>query len=86
MKVTCLSQSINDLIEIADYFAKNGLEAAERFFDSFEETIEGIRLTPKIGSIRYSEEYGEIRMWFVSSFEKVLIFYRHLGQRYWCCE
>lgn len=75
MRIVKLPQALVDLIETADYIAQDNPEAADRFFDAFEESIEAIRTTPKIGSIRRFEGPMDIRMWFVRGFEKCLIFY-----------
>ena len=63
MRIVKLPKALTDLIETAD-----------RFFDPFEDSIEAIRRTPKIGKAR-SYENTQIRMWFVKGFEKCLIFY-----------
>ncbi len=75
MKIVKLPQALVDLIETADYIAQDSPEAADRFFDAFEESVETIRTTPRIGSIRRFEGRMDIRMWFVRGFEKCLIFY-----------
>src|SRR5436190_21745905 len=75
MRIVRLPQAVIDLIETAEYIAKDDPEIADRYFDAFEESIETIRNTPKIGSIRKFQDRFEIRMWFVRGFEKSLIFY-----------
>lgn len=75
MRVVKFPQALVDLVETADYIAEDDPEIADRFFDAFEASIETLRRTPKIGTIRRFEGRDEIRMWFVRDFEKCLIFY-----------
>lgn len=75
MKIVKLPQALTDLVETADYLAEDDVEVADRFFDAFEATLDDIRKTPKIGSIRKYKNQVDIRMWFVRGFEKSLIFY-----------
>jgi len=74
MRISKSSQALIDLVE-GTYIAEDNPEAADRFFDAFEESVEVIRKTPKIGTIRKFRGHTEIRMWFVRGFEKSLIFY-----------
>lgn len=75
MNVVRLPQALTDLVEIAEYIAQDDVEAADRFFDAFEETIARLRHSPRIGSPRrYRNDVG-VRMWFVRGFKKCLIFY-----------
>ncbi len=64
-----------DLVETAEYIAEDDAEVADRFFSAFESTIEFIVKTPKLGSVKRYRGQTDIRMWFVSGFEKSLIFY-----------
>ena len=75
MRIVKLPQALVDLVETADYIAENDPVIADRFFDAFEESIETIRRTPKIGSVLRFQDRVDIRMWFVRGFEKSLIFY-----------
>ena len=75
MKLIQLPQALVDLVETADYLAKDDVEVADRFFDAFEKTLEDIRRTPKIGSIRKFRNRIDVRMWFIHGFDKSLIFY-----------
>ncbi|MCC7308215.1 MAG: type II toxin-antitoxin system RelE/ParE family toxin [Acidobacteria bacterium] len=75
MKIVQLPQALVDLIETADYLARDDVEVADKFFDAFERTLQDIRKTPKIGSIRRFRNETDVRMWFVHGFEKGLIFY-----------
>jgi toxin ParE1/3/4 len=75
MKIVKLPRALADLIESAEYYAQDDPHVADRFFDAFEKSIEILRKSPKLGSLRLTENYGEVRMWFVPGFEKCLIFY-----------
>ena len=75
MKIVKLPRALVDLIETAEYYAQDDPQVADRFFDAFENCIERLRESPKIGSLRSTQNYGEIRMWFVSGFENCLVFY-----------
>ena len=75
MKIVQMPQALVDLIETADYLAKDDVEVADRFFDAFEKALQDIRQTPKIGSVRTFRDKTDVRMWFVHGFEKSLIFY-----------
>lgn len=76
MKAFRTPRSLLDIVEIADYLAENDVEIAERFFKAVDETVERIRKSPKVGSVRQSKKNGLIRMWFIKDFENVLVFYR----------
>ena len=75
MKIVKLPQALIDLVETAEYLAQDDVEVADRFFDAFEATLQNIRNTPRIGSIRRFQNKVDVRMWFVHGFEKSLIFY-----------
>lgn len=75
MNLVRLPQAMADLVETADYIAADDPEVADRFFDAFEITLEEIRNSPKIGSVRRFKDKIDVRMWFVRGFEKSLIFY-----------
>ena len=75
MKVVRLPQTYIDLVEIAVYLGQDDPAVADRFYDSYERTLEAIKATPKIGSIRDTRYHGRTRMWFVKNFEKVIVFY-----------
>jgi toxin ParE1/3/4 len=75
MKVVRLPQTYIDLVEIAAYLGQDDPSVADRFYDSYEQTLNAIKRTPKIGSIRDTRFHGRTRMWFVKHFEKVIVFY-----------
>jgi toxin ParE1/3/4 len=75
MRIRKLPQALVDLIETAEYIAADNPEAADRFFDAFEQTLDTIRNAPKIGSVRKFQDHLDVRLWFVKGFEKSLIFY-----------
>jgi plasmid stabilization system protein ParE len=75
MRIVKFPKALKDLVETAEFIAEDNIETADRFFEAFESTIELIRKTPKIGSVRKFQDQLEVRMWFVSGFERCLIFY-----------
>lgn len=75
MKIVRLPQALVDLVEMADYIAEDSVDAADRFFDAFEASVETIRRTPRIGTVRLFGERLEVRMWPIKGFRKCLIFY-----------
>ncbi len=66
---------MTDLVETAEFIADADPEAADRFFDAFELTLESLSRNPKVGSIRKFQDQIDVRMWFVRGFSKCLIFY-----------
>lgn len=64
-----------DLNEIADYFAKNNLEAGERFFRAFNRKCKQLVAFPNSGK-SYAEIRSDLRG---LSLEGYIIFYRILG-------
>ena len=75
MRIVKLPQALVDLVETAEYLAQDDVEVADRFFDAFEATLQDIRRTPRIGTIRKFRNRIDVRMWFIRGFEKSLIFY-----------
>ena len=75
MKVVRLPRALTDLVETAEYIADDNVDAADRFFDAFEASLEVIKRTPRIGVVRLFEGRLEVRMWPVKGFENSLIFY-----------
>jgi plasmid stabilization system protein ParE len=75
MKIIKLPQAFIDLIETADYIARDDPAIANRFFNDFDSTLEILAKMPKIGTARQLSDGRIIRMWFVQGFERCLIFY-----------
>jgi toxin ParE1/3/4 len=75
MRVVKTRKAYSDLIEFGEYIAEDNTEIADRFFDSFDETIEKLAKSPKIGTIKKVTGISNLRMWFVKGFENCLIFY-----------
>jgi toxin ParE1/3/4 len=71
-------EAIKDLIELADYIARDSVAAADRFLDAAELAIADLAQMPGIGSAReYSDRAIQgIRMWPIPGFPNNLIFYR----------
>jgi len=53
-------------------------EAAQRFLDSVDKTLEQLAKMPRMGIKRQfrSQKFENVRIWRVKGFEKYLIFYR----------
>lgn len=68
----------HDLIDLADYLARDDIEVAERFIDAAENAFHFLSGTPGAGALREydSPTLSELRMWPIRDFEKHLIFYR----------
>ena len=78
-KVLVRPRPDRDLDELALYIAENNLEAGKRFYDAVEKALQRISQMPQVGH-RYSSERSsgedELRVWPVSGFESILVFYR----------
>ena len=72
------SESIRNVIEIADYIAQHNYTAAVRFLDAVETTCDFLAANHEVGQLcrfRNPETEG-LRVWQVEGFTKHLIFYR----------
>ena len=76
MRIVRSSQTYEDIVEIGVWLGAEDSDVALRFFDSYEATLEVIKTTPKIGSLRSTGNGEPFRIWFVKGFEKVLIIYQ----------
>ena len=67
-----------DLIEIADYIARDSIDAALRFLDAADATFLDLLAFPGMGAVRdvKNDQLGELRSWAVRGFANYLIFYR----------
>jgi toxin ParE1/3/4 len=67
----------SDIDELADYIAHDNLDAAIRFMDSLQNTLELIGGQPRIGSLRYAHlpMLEGLRVLAVSGFGNHLVFY-----------
>lgn len=67
-----------DVIELAEYIARDNLDAALRFLDRVEETIKGLAEMPGKGAYRefVDPRLHELQSWAVDGFPNQLIFYR----------
>ena len=67
-----------DLVEIADYIARDSIDAAHRFLDAADSTFRDLLDFPGMGPVRDvgNERLGELRSWAVRGFANYLIFYR----------
>ena len=76
MKIIRSSQTYEDLVEIAAYYGADDATVADRFFDSYELSLQTLKRNPKIGFTRHTKTGEAIRIWMVKNFENVLILYR----------
>src|SRR5689334_14900290 len=67
-----------DLIEQAEFIARDNLEAALRFLDSAEQTFALLARLPRIGKSRRvkSRVFANVRQFPIAGFQKYLVFYR----------
>jgi toxin ParE1/3/4 len=72
-------RAIIDLIEEADYIARDSVDAAERLLLAAEETFELLAQMPGIGKIRRLPDprVPELRQFPIKDFENWLVFYRY---------
>lgn len=78
--VVKLPQARQDLIDLADYMARDNLAASERFLVAAEKACEQLAGMPGLGSPWESENpaLAGLRMWSVRGFPRHVIFYRPL--------
>lgn len=78
MKVIKRERAKHDIIELADYIAKDNIDAAEQFIMAAEAAIRFLAGTPGAGALRdyHNPLLTGLRMWSIRNFEKHLIFYR----------
>lgn len=76
MRIKRSSQAAIDIVETAEYIAHDNIEAAIRFIDAVDESVEIISKSPNIGVANKIESEPDLRMWAVKGFPKSLIFYR----------
>ena len=78
--VTKTPQARQDLLELADYIARDSLDAAERFLDAAETAFHLLASMPEMGTLCEfrSPEAAGIRFWSIRGFENHLVFYRSL--------
>ena len=72
-----------DAFGYAQYIRENNPEAALRFLNAIDETVEKLALHPMKGRVRKfrGADLKNIRSWRVDGFENYLIFYRLAGLR-----
>lgn len=82
MRITKTWQARRDLIEIADFIARDNLEAAERFLDAADAAFRLLSKMPEMGThcgFESSETVGA-RVWSIREFENYLVFYRPIDR------
>jgi len=67
-----------DLVELANYIARDSLEAAERFLVAAEEAFAVLSRMPEMGTVcRFANpQTAGLRMWTIRGFGNRVIFYR----------
>jgi len=71
-------RAVLSIIEQANWIAEESPDAAFRFFEAVDESFALLLKNPEMGR-QYqsvSRRLAEIRIWRVSGFERILIFYR----------
>jgi toxin ParE1/3/4 len=65
------------------YIRENNPEAAQRFLEAIDDTVENLAVQPLKGRLRKfrGRDLKNIRSWRVDDFENYLIFYRFTGRR-----
>ena len=76
MKVNRSAAAVLDIIETAEYIAQDNIDAAARFVDAVDESIEVLAKSPGVGVIRKVGNAPEMKMWVVKGFPNSLLFYR----------
>jgi len=76
-KLLKLPEAKRDLVEIADYIARDSIDAALRFLDAADATFRDLLDFPGMGPVRDvgTERLGEMRSWAIRGFANYLIFY-----------
>jgi toxin ParE1/3/4 len=74
------SSAETELVSCADYLQSHSVEAAIRFLDAFDKTVEFLKRSPLIGEVcPYPNPLFEgTRVWRIRGFKNYLVFYRVL--------
>jgi toxin ParE1/3/4 len=78
--ITKTPQARRDLLQLADYIARDSLDTAERFLDAAETAFYLLADMPEMGTrCEFSDpEAADVRMWSIRGFENHVVFYRPL--------
>ncbi len=63
MKLIIRSIASKEIAEAAEYIAEDDVDAANRFLDAVDRTIERLKSAPKVGRVMNFGLETEIRMW-----------------------
>ncbi len=76
--VTKRPQALKDLVEQAEFIARDSLDAAERFLDAAEATFDSLAQGPLLGELCHFQnpKTARLRMWQIRGFENHIVFYR----------
>jgi toxin ParE1/3/4 len=66
-----------DVVETANFIARDSLDAAMRFFDAVDDAIRKLAEMPGMGRLRdfQNPKFRDVRSWPIKGFENHLIFY-----------
>jgi toxin ParE1/3/4 len=67
-----------DIVEAAQFIARDSVDAAMRFFDAVDDAIKKLAEMPGMGRLREFDapEFRDVRSWPIKGFESYLVFYR----------
>jgi toxin ParE1/3/4 len=79
---TLSSRAEQDITEIADYLARESLDAAVRFYDQVPVALSSLARNPGMGKpvLLKDPTLTGVRIWRIDGFPRVLVFY-HATQR-----
>ena len=72
------SQALRDVVQIAQFISKDSIEAADRFMENVESSLQFLLDFPESGELWHPtrSRYPELRTWQVKGFPNHLIFFR----------
>ncbi len=76
--ITKTPQARRDLLELADYIARDSLDTAERFLDAAEAAFHLLASMPEMGTLCEFRDPATagVRIWSIRGFENYVVFYR----------
>ena len=82
LRIIKRAKAKDDVIELADYIARDNLDAAEGFIKAAEAAFRFLAETPGAGASReyFMPDLEGLRMWPIRGYEKHLVFYRQIPE------
>jgi toxin ParE1/3/4 len=82
IRVTRQPDVRRDLVELADYIARDNLDAALRFLDAAEATFAFLAANREAGQLCAftNERTASMRVWPIEGFRNYLVFYRPIAE------